>query len=64
MACELARRGHSIVVMGQQKLAFTKRSLEAEPNVVITVCSDLSDVSPTNYELIKKETQTTEISVY
>lgn len=59
MARELARRGHSIVVMGRnnQKLANTKRSIEAEPNVgeVITVCYDLSDPSPAEYERIKQE---------
>lgn len=52
MARELARRGHSIVVMGknEQKLAKTKASLLDEPNVgeVETVCCDLSDVSQTN----------------
>lgn len=52
MARELAERGHSIVVMGRnhEKLAKTKASLLAEPNVgdVETVCCDLSDVSAAN----------------
>lgn len=59
MARELARRGHSIVVMGRntEKLASTKRSLEGEPNVgeVMTVCLDLSEASPADYERIKNE---------
>lgn len=41
----------------EEKLAETKVSLEAEPNVgeVMTVCSDLSKASPADYERIKKE---------
>lgn len=57
MAKELAKRGHSIVVIGRndEKLARTKAALEAEPNVgeVLTLKIDLSDSSPQNYERIR-----------
>lgn len=59
MARELARRGHSIVLMGrsEEKLANAKASVESEPNVgeVITVKSDLSDASTANFERIKND---------
>lgn len=59
MARELARRGHSIVVVGrnEEKLAKTKSALLAEPLVgeVITVRIDLSDASPQNYDRVKRE---------
>lgn len=57
MAKELAKRGHSIVVIGRndEKLAKTKALLEAEPNVghVLTLKIDLSDSSPQNYERVR-----------
>lgn len=59
IAHELARRGHSIVVMGRstEKLNDVKASIETEPNVgeVITVRADLSDQSPENFDRIKTE---------
>lgn len=59
MAKELAKRGHSIVVIGrnEEKLAKTKATLDQEPNVgeVITVKIDLSDPSPQNFERIRLE---------
>jgi len=54
MARELARRGHSIILVArnEEKLARTKSLLEAEANVgeVMTVKIDLSDSSLENYE--------------
>lgn len=59
MARELARRGMSIVVIGrnEEKLANTKVSLEAEPNVgeIITVKIDLSDSSLDNFAKIRTQ---------
>lgn len=59
MARELARRGHSIVLMGRsaEKLVNSKATVESEPNVgeVITVRSDLSDASPENFARIRTE---------
>lgn len=59
MARELAKRGHSIVVIGrnEEKLERTKQSLENEPNVgeVVTVKIDLSDSSIENYEKIRSQ---------
>lgn len=58
-AKELARRGHSIIVVGRskEKLAQTKSILEAEKsNVqVVTVKIDLSDSSVQNYEKIRSK---------
>lgn len=59
IAKDLAKRGHSIVVIGRNeaKLAKTKDSLSEVPNVgeVLTVRIDLSDSSPENYERIRLE---------
>lgn len=59
MAHELAKRGHSIVVMGRniEKLNDVKASIETEPNVgeVLTVRGDLSDQSPENFNRIRAE---------
>lgn len=58
-AKELARRGHSIIVVGRskEKLAQTKLILESEKsNVqVVTVKIDLSDSSIQNYEKIRSK---------
>lgn len=57
MAKELAKRGHSLIIIGRnaEKLARTKNSLEEEANVgeVVTVKIDLSDSSLENFERIR-----------
>lgn len=57
-AKDLARRGHSIIVVGRsdEKLTKTKSDLESEPNVgeVITVKIDMCDASIETYTEIRK----------
>lgn len=59
MAKELAKRGHSIIVIGrnEEKLARVKSELEEELCVgeVVTVKIDLSDSSEENFERIKSQ---------
>lgn len=58
LAKELARRGHSIIVVGrnQDKLNRTEQALLKEPNVgeVMTVKIDLSDSSIENYRRVEE----------
>lgn len=59
MACELAKRGHSIVVIGRNyvKLNAAREKLEGEKNVgdVVTIKIDLSDSSVENFEDIRSK---------
>lgn len=58
MAKELARKGHSVIVIGrnQDKLNRTEEELLKEPNVgeVMTVKIDLSDSSLENYKRVEE----------